>query len=101
MTTFMEPKYNNWNMCMAEWIVVKKYPWWALYVIIDWLVIVSDVYYDVKPSAEECESVACNCAPSSGCNEDCINRLVFSECSPQLCPCGWILFHEKEYVTCY
>ncbi|CAF4826885.1 unnamed protein product [Pieris macdunnoughi] len=24
----------------------------------------------------------------SGCNEDCINRLVYSECSPQLCPSG-------------
>lgn len=55
---------------------------------IDWFVSFSDVYYDVKPSAEECESVACNCAPASGCNEDCINRLVYSECSPQLCPCG-------------
>ncbi|GBP07646.1 Histone-lysine N-methyltransferase ash1 [Eumeta japonica] len=48
----------------------------------------TNVYYDVKPSAEECESVACNCASSSGCPEDCINRLVFAECSPQLCPCG-------------
>ncbi|KAJ2949544.1 hypothetical protein O0L34_g15464 [Tuta absoluta] len=48
----------------------------------------TNVYYDVKPSADECESVACNCAPASGCNEDCINRLVFAECSSQLCPCG-------------
>ncbi|KAI5643845.1 hypothetical protein NE865_04021 [Phthorimaea operculella] len=48
----------------------------------------ADVYYDVKPAADECESVACNCAPASGCNEDCINRLVFAECSSQLCPCG-------------
>ncbi|VVC87422.1 unnamed protein product [Leptidea sinapis] len=35
----------------------------------------TNVYYDVKPSADECESVACNCAAPTGCNEDCINRL--------------------------
>lgn len=52
---------------------------------------IPDVYYDVKPSADECESVACHCSASTGCNEDCINRLVFSECSPQLCPCGYVV----------
>lgn len=38
------------------------------------------------------EAQACNCVlPSTsghkGCGEDCINRMVYSECSPQLCPC--------------
>ncbi|XP_069704596.1 uncharacterized protein ash1 isoform X2 [Periplaneta americana] len=52
----------------------------------------TNVYYDVKPTYMY-EAQACNCAlPSTqggqkGCGEDCINRMVYSECSPQLCPC--------------
>lgn len=34
------------------------------------------------------EAQACECKPDSGCGDDCINRMVLSECSPQLCPCG-------------
>ncbi|KAL7299920.1 hypothetical protein TKK_0007242 [Trichogramma kaykai] len=46
----------------------------------------SNVYYDVKP-ATLYEAQACECKPETGCGDDCINRMVFSECSPQLCPC--------------
>lgn len=46
-----------------------------------------NVYYDVKPTTLY-ESQACECKPESGCGDDCINRMVLSECSPQLCPCG-------------
>lgn len=56
-----------------------------------------DFYYDVKPTYTY-EAQACNCTPKeeadgdgnkvkAGCADDCINRVVFSECSPQLCPC--------------
>lgn len=34
------------------------------------------------------EAQACECKPESGCGDDCINRMVFSECSSQFCPCG-------------
>lgn len=48
------------------------------------------MYYDVKPTYMY-EAQACNCAlpevEGHGCGEDCINRLVYAECSPQLCPC--------------
>ncbi|OXU28648.1 hypothetical protein TSAR_004817 [Trichomalopsis sarcophagae] len=47
----------------------------------------SNVYYDVKPTMHY-EAQACECKPEAGCGDDCINRMVFSECSPQLCPCG-------------
>ncbi|KOX79177.1 Histone-lysine N-methyltransferase ash1 [Melipona quadrifasciata] len=47
----------------------------------------TNVYYDVKPTTLY-EAQACECKPESGCGDDCINRMVFSECSPQLCPCG-------------
>ncbi|KAJ8665327.1 hypothetical protein QAD02_006989 [Eretmocerus hayati] len=47
----------------------------------------SNVYYDVKPIMLY-EAQACECKPEAGCGDDCINRMVFSECSPQLCPCG-------------
>ncbi|XP_018401897.1 PREDICTED: histone-lysine N-methyltransferase ash1 [Cyphomyrmex costatus] len=47
----------------------------------------TNVYYDVKPTTLY-EAQACECKQESGCGDDCINRMVFSECSPQLCPCG-------------
>lgn len=34
------------------------------------------------------ESQSCECKPESGCGDECINRMVFSECSPQFCPCS-------------
>lgn len=48
------------------------------------------MYYDVKPTSVY-EAQACNCIlPDDknklGCGDDCINRVVFAECSPQLCP---------------
>lgn len=51
----------------------------------------TNVYYDVKPPYMY-EAQACNCSlpqkpVQKGCGEDCINRLVYSECSTQLCPC--------------
>ncbi|XP_065205528.1 histone-lysine N-methyltransferase ash1-like [Planococcus citri] len=50
----------------------------------------TNVYYDVKPTYMY-EAQACNCkVPTEkdelGCGEDCINRLVYAECSPDLCP---------------
>ncbi|XP_012535549.1 uncharacterized protein LOC105836216 [Monomorium pharaonis] len=47
----------------------------------------TNIYYDVKPTTLY-EAQACECKPESGCGDDCINRMVFSECSPQLCPCS-------------
>ncbi|KAG5325554.1 ASH1 methyltransferase, partial [Pseudoatta argentina] len=47
----------------------------------------TNIYYDVKPTTLY-EAQACECKQESGCGDDCINRMVFSECSPQLCPCG-------------
>ncbi|XP_046677984.1 histone-lysine N-methyltransferase ASH1L isoform X2 [Homalodisca vitripennis] len=49
----------------------------------------TNVYYDVKPVLLY-EAQACSCkveGEGKGCGEDCINRMIFSECSPQLCPC--------------
>lgn len=47
----------------------------------------TNIYYDVKPTTLY-EAQACECKPESRCGDDCINRMVFSECSPQLCPCS-------------
>lgn len=49
----------------------------------------TNVYYDFKPVCTY-EAQACNCkAPieAKGCTDDCINRMIFAECSPELCPC--------------
>lgn len=39
----------------------------------------TDVYCVRAPSGA-CEPQACNCSISSGCEDDCINRLVLAEC---------------------
>lgn len=36
--------------------------------------------YNVKNNAGACEPQTCNCKPTSGCGDDCINRLVLAEC---------------------
>ena len=45
------------------------------------------------------EPQACNCkTPDSGdkgCGDDCINRLVYTECSPSLCPLRELCSNQK------
>lgn len=46
------------------------------------------------------EAQACNCHQpgttiKKACGEDCINRMVFSECSPQLCPCKDLCSNQR------
>ena len=55
------------------------------------LLFVSDILYDVKPCHCAAESQACNCRrpanpDTSGCGDDCINRMMYIECTPQTCP---------------
>ncbi|RWS31394.1 histone-lysine N-methyltransferase ASH1L-like protein [Leptotrombidium deliense] len=52
----------------------------------------SNIFFDVKPVSNE-EEQSCNCTKPSdsnekGCGSDCLNRLMYVECSPSLCPCG-------------
>lgn len=54
----------------------------------------TNVYFDVKPTLSY-EAQACNCKPSSGCGEECINRMVLTECSPQFCPCNESCSNQK------
>ncbi|XP_041429947.1 histone-lysine N-methyltransferase ASH1L, partial [Xenopus laevis] len=51
----------------------------------------SNVYVDVKPLSGY-EATTCNCKSldnqsEKGCVEDCLNRMIFAECSPNTCPC--------------
>ncbi|KAL1453943.1 hypothetical protein WDU94_010244, partial [Cyamophila willieti] len=53
----------------------------------------TNVYYDIKPNYSCYEAQACNCQlpnepDKRGCGEDCLNRLVYTECIPSMCPCG-------------
>jgi len=50
------------------------------------------VHDDIKPLCHY-ETHACNCKRpynpmEMGCGEDCINRLIYTECNPATCPCG-------------
>lgn len=52
----------------------------------------SNVYVDVKPVSKY-EVQSCNCSRpktkvDKGCGADCLNRMMYVECSPTLCPCG-------------
>lgn len=42
---------------------------------------------DIKPS-QTTDLPQCSCKPESGCGDNCLNRLVYTECSPETCPCG-------------
>ncbi|XP_072038995.1 LOW QUALITY PROTEIN: uncharacterized protein [Amphiura filiformis] len=59
----------------------------------------TNIYYDVKPVART-ESNACCCIKPSelleqGCTEDCLNRIVYNECSPSNCPCGEMCANQR------
>ncbi|XP_053204538.1 serine-rich adhesin for platelets-like [Panonychus citri] len=52
----------------------------------------SNVFVNVKPVSVD-EEQSCNCKKpveptEKGCLSDCLNRLMYVECSPNLCPCG-------------
>ncbi|KAJ3176274.1 Histone-Lysine N-Methyltransferase ash1l [Irineochytrium annulatum] len=54
----------------------------------------ADIFVDRKPRKAESAPV-CNCAPpdeedddEGGCGDNCLNRCMFMECSPDDCPCG-------------
>ncbi|KAK1805371.1 hypothetical protein P4O66_019681 [Electrophorus voltai] len=67
-----------------------------------------DVYVDVKPLSGY-EATTCNCrlpddSGDKGCLDDCLNRMIFAECSPSTCPCGEQCDNQRiqrhEWVQC-
>lgn len=53
----------------------------------------SNIFVERKPHLKSDEQTVCHCIPPTnldqlGCGEDCINRMLFYECDPKLCPCG-------------
>ncbi|XP_028565224.2 histone-lysine N-methyltransferase ASH1L isoform X1 [Podarcis muralis] len=68
----------------------------------------SNVYVDVKPLSGY-EATTCNCKKAedgnrNGCLDDCLNRMIFAECSPNTCPCGEQCCNQRiqrhEWVQC-
>ncbi|XP_057396047.1 histone-lysine N-methyltransferase ASH1L isoform X1 [Balaenoptera acutorostrata] len=68
----------------------------------------SNVYVDVKPLSGY-EATTCNCKKpdgdtKKGCVDDCLNRMIFAECSPNTCPCGEQCCNQRiqrhEWVQC-
>ncbi|KPP71262.1 histone-lysine N-methyltransferase ASH1L-like [Scleropages formosus] len=68
----------------------------------------SNVYVDVKPLSGY-EATTCNCKKpedptDKGCIDDCLNRMIFAECSPNTCPCGDCCHNQRiqkhEWVQC-
>lgn len=56
----------------------------------------TNVFSDVKPISN-CEPQSCTCDKSEDnfCGANCLNRLMFIECSPQLCPNGEKCANQK------
>ncbi|PIK46376.1 hypothetical protein BSL78_16771, partial [Apostichopus japonicus] len=53
----------------------------------------TDIYIDVRASSSVEENTRCSCKcpidlRGSGCGDDCLNRIMQQECSPETCPCG-------------
>ncbi|XP_038073258.1 histone-lysine N-methyltransferase ASH1L-like isoform X2 [Patiria miniata] len=58
----------------------------------------NNIYRDVKPICNTQNT--CNCrrprdATQKGCGDDCLNRMVLSECSPSTCPCGELCCNQR------
>uniref|UniRef100_A0A1B0GKA3 AWS domain-containing protein n=1 Tax=Lutzomyia longipalpis TaxID=7200 RepID=A0A1B0GKA3_LUTLO len=47
----------------------------------------TNVYIDVRANPRT-DQPSCSCRPDSGCGDDCLNRVVYTECSIETCPCG-------------
>lgn len=48
----------------------------------------TNIYADsVKPN-QSSDLPQCSCKPEYECGDNCLNRLVYTECEPETCPCG-------------
>ncbi|XP_036326149.1 histone-lysine N-methyltransferase ash1 [Rhagoletis pomonella] len=47
----------------------------------------TNIYADaVRPNLAGLDHPTCNCKPDQGCGDNCLNRMVYTECSPSSCP---------------
>ncbi|XP_054733377.1 histone-lysine N-methyltransferase ash1 isoform X2 [Anastrepha obliqua] len=47
----------------------------------------TNIYADaVRPNMAGFDHPTCNCKPDQGCGDNCLNRMVYTECSPSSCP---------------
>lgn len=46
----------------------------------------TNVYYDIRANPSS-DHQPCCCKPESACGDDCLNRMVYTECNPETCPC--------------
>ncbi|XP_013389870.1 histone-lysine N-methyltransferase ASH1L isoform X3 [Lingula anatina] len=65
-----------------------------------------NVYVDAKPMCDY-EPHPCNCerpADRRGCGEECLNRMVYTECAPGSCPCADFCQNQRiqrrEWLDC-
>lgn len=48
----------------------------------------TNVYGDVRPNPSTDQQQICSCKSATACGDDCLNRLMYTECSPKTCPCA-------------
>lgn len=47
-----------------------------------------NIYSDCVKSIQSPDLPQCSCKPEYECSENCLNRLVYTECNPKTCQCG-------------
>lgn len=47
----------------------------------------TNVYGDVRANPSS-DHQPCSCKQETACGDDCLNRMVYTECNPETCPCG-------------
>lgn len=48
----------------------------------------TNIYSDSVKPIQSPDSPHCSCKPEYECGKNCFNRLVYTECNPETCPCG-------------
>lgn len=48
----------------------------------------TNIYSDSVKPIQSPDLPQCSCKPEYECGDNCLNRLVYTECSPETCPCG-------------
>ncbi|GFW22367.1 histone-lysine N-methyltransferase ASH1L [Trichonephila clavipes] len=62
----------------------------------------TNVYVDIKPDLKNEDQQPCMCVPprdgrKRGCGMECLNRMMYVECTPQLCPCKDLCSNQRIF----
>uniref|UniRef100_T1GD67 Histone-lysine N-methyltransferase n=1 Tax=Megaselia scalaris TaxID=36166 RepID=T1GD67_MEGSC len=72
--------YDIWHAHMNSKLPTKVASW-------NFKKLRTNVYApDCRPNTANIDHPTCNCKPDVGCGDDCLNKMVYTECYPSTCP---------------